>query len=131
MLRQTSIALIAIVSINSYAMSTNKFQTESPELGQNQPHIIKNQPIVLNSQVDDIKELDPRLKSIIIYAHYESIPVQINYYSKQNYRYAAKVMELFKSNKVNSVINLVISSNLIDQNLIKIYLQESMNANTK
>ncbi len=109
----------------SYAIQTSKYQTESVPLVQFTNNATKD-PIILNTQVDDIQQLDPRLKSVIMYAHYESIPVHINYFSSSSQRYATKVLELFKSNMVNSVnLTLVSSNNLIDNNLIKIYLEES------
>ena len=82
------------------------------------------EPVTLNPAIDDIQQLDPRLKTVIMYAHYEQTDVKVVYFSTSTKRYASKVVALFKSNKVNSVTAAQQkSSNLMDQNLVKIYMK--------
>lgn len=88
------------------------------------PTSLTIEPVTLNPAIDDIQQLDPRLKTVIMYAHYEQTDVKVVYFTPANKRYADKVVSLFKSNKVNSVsATLQKSSNLMDQNLVKIYMK--------
>ena len=131
MLKKTNFLLLSLMPILAFASITNKYQAESSPTVPMQKFAITKQPIILNTQVDDIQQLDPRIKSVIMYAHIESTPVHIYYFSNDNKRYASKVLELFKSSQVNSVsMSMGLTNNLMDKNLIKIYLEESKNVST-
>jgi hypothetical protein len=126
--------LLLVMSIwctTVYALADNKLQDKSMNLKSTQNYTFTKQAIVLNTQIDDIQQLDPRLKSIIMYAHYKPTPVYIYYFSEDSKRYTMKLLNLFKANKVNSVfVQSILSTNLIEHNLIKIYLGESQNVLT-
>jgi hypothetical protein len=127
-----SLALLVCIFYNFInAASSIKPQNESAPKNQSQKYGQTKQAIILNTQIDDIRQLDPRLKSILMYAHYESSIVHIYYYSTDSRRYAAKLLELFEANKVNAINTEMISScNLMEKNLIKIYLGEVPNVQT-
>lgn len=120
------VLIICICNTFVHAVTNDKFGNESSIAKENNKnYALTKQAIVLNTQIDDIQQLDPRLKSIIMYAHYEAYPVHIYYYSEDNKRYVTKLLELFKANKVNFVTaEIILSTNLVERNLIKIYLGE-------
>ncbi|MCC2624358.1 MAG: hypothetical protein K0R14_231 [Burkholderiales bacterium] len=125
--------LILVMSIwctTVYALA-DKLPVQSISQKTTQNYTYTKQAIILNTQIDDIQQLDPRLKSIIMYVHYKPTPVYIYYFSEDSKRYTMKLLDLFKVNKVNSVfIQGSLSTNLIEHNLIKIYLGESQNVLT-
>jgi hypothetical protein len=130
--KKYNLALLIYVFYNFiHATGNVRLYNENVPKNQLQKYGQTKQAIILNTQIDDIRQLDPRLKSILMYAHYESSIVHIYYYSTDSRRYAAKLLELFEANKVNAINTEMISScNLMEKNLIKIYLGEVPNVQT-
>lgn len=132
LLKCLSLLIMCIGYTMVYAVAAeNKQQSANTTNKSAQNYANTKQAIVLNTQVDDIQQLDPRLKSIIMYAHFKPTPVYIYYFSEDSKRYTMKLLDLFRANKVNSVFaQSMPSTNLMEHNLVKIYLGESQNVLT-
>ena len=127
MLRGVSIIVLVTIPFSmAFADPTIKNSIESDT----HLHVIGLNPtktaISMNPVIDDIQASDPRLKSVIMYANHELVPVKIYYFSKNNMRYANKVAQLLKNSQVSQVsVIYSLPSNYVDQNIIQIFLGDT------
>ena len=120
-----ALILLILIPFFAAAITTTKYQSSTPINNSLQRTI---EPIILNPEVDDIQQLDPRIKTIIMYAHYDQMEVRVIFYSQSTQRYANQVVALFKANKVAPVTLVKMTPiNLLDQHIVKIYLKGRAN----
>lgn len=120
------IKYLFLALFSSYCMAdiSTKYQSSAPAVAPYFKPTIK--PLVLNPSIDDIQQMDPRIKTIIMYARYKESTVRIVYFNSNNLRYANKVADLFKNNKIKSIFVIKAqATNLLNQNQVNVYLEES------
>lgn len=87
--------------------------------------LLTSDPITLNPVIDEIKASDPRIKSVMEYAKKSGTGVSVIFFNPDNLRYVKKVNELFQTNHIfTDPPQLTNTKNLVDFNLIKIYVIE-------
>ena len=116
------ICLLPVAIAN--AVVSDRFQMDSSAPKSNIK--VTKDPIVFNPKVDDLAQLDPRVKSVITYARLSNLTVYIELYSPDNAYYAKQLKNQFINSKV-SVIGpkLIKSVNLVNQGLIRVYLLDN------
>lgn len=117
-------ASIANAGINNNYQYTLFINNES--VTKTQP--LTSDPITLNPDIDEIKASDPRIKSVMDYVKKNGIGVSVVFFNPDNLRYVRKVNELFQANHIfTDPPQLTKTKNLVDFNLVKIYVIEDKN----
>lgn len=129
----TSIFLSNIIIVNADARMSSVYQRPlsiDEAISKIQP--ITNDAITLDPDIDEVKTSDPRIKSVMDYAKHNGSGVSIVFFNTNNLRYVKQVKQMFKENNIfTDKPQLGKTNNLLDFNLIKIYVIEGKHNDTK
>lgn len=109
----------------AFAAVNNNFQISNPNTPIESPtmYLVQNAAIVFDTRIDEVKDTDPRLKTIIDYSVMKDSKVSILFYSPDNLRFARKLYKVFQKYDLEVESPALTSTkNLLDVNLVKVYL---------